>query len=171
MTDAAPTAPAPTAQAAKLAPLSPAERMARSRARRKKGLFCLTLEIRESEVDAFVRCGRIKPEERGSPAAIREAVYSLLKKPRRLDDADSRAQEAGDWLSWRSGLKDDRWAQTGGPRSRTASGNAAAWSWSAPSLGVPCFAGEATAAANLARTVCRQRGNAHAANSQRRPVF
>jgi hypothetical protein len=79
MTDAAPTAPAPTAQAAKLAPLSPAERMARSRARRKKGLFCLTLEIRESEVDAFVRCGRIKPEERASPAAIRAAVYSLLK--------------------------------------------------------------------------------------------
>jgi hypothetical protein len=52
--------------------------MRRSRERRRNGLFCLTLEIRESEVDAFVRCGRIKPEERASPAAIREAVYSLL---------------------------------------------------------------------------------------------
>ena len=73
MTDAAPTLPA------KLPPLSPAERMRRSRERRKNGMFCLTLELRESEVDAFVRCGRIKPEERASPAAIREAVYSLLK--------------------------------------------------------------------------------------------
>jgi hypothetical protein len=53
--------------------------MRRSRERRKNGMFCLTLELRESEVDAFVRCGRIKPEERASPAAIREAVYSLLK--------------------------------------------------------------------------------------------
>jgi hypothetical protein len=79
MADAVSTLPAPTAQAAKLAPLSSAERMRRSRERRKNGMFCLTLEIRESEVDAFVRCGRIKPEERASPAAIRTAVYSLLK--------------------------------------------------------------------------------------------
>ena len=53
--------------------------MAGSRARRRNGLFWLTLEIRESEVDAFVRCGRIKPEEQASPDAIRGAVYSLLK--------------------------------------------------------------------------------------------
>jgi hypothetical protein len=76
MTHATPTEPAPTE---KLAPLSPAERMRHSRERRKNGFFCLTLEIRQSEVDAFVRCGRIRPEERASPAAIREAVYSLLK--------------------------------------------------------------------------------------------
>jgi hypothetical protein len=76
MTSATPTA---TALTGKLAPLTPAERMRRSRERRKNRMFCLTLEIRESEVDAFVRCGRIKPEERASPAAIREAVYSLLK--------------------------------------------------------------------------------------------
>ena len=75
MIDATSTLPAP---AAKLAPLSGAERMQRSGQRRKNGMFCLTLEIRESEVDAF-RCGRIKPKERASPAAIREAVYSLLK--------------------------------------------------------------------------------------------
>ena len=42
-------------------------------------MFCLTLELHESEVDAFIRCGRIKPEERTSPSAIKGAVYSLLK--------------------------------------------------------------------------------------------
>jgi hypothetical protein len=70
MTDAAPTAPEPTVRCA---PLSSAERMRRSRERRKNGMFCLTLEIRESEVDAFIRCGRIKPEERTSPSAIKGA--------------------------------------------------------------------------------------------------
>jgi hypothetical protein len=53
--------------------------MRRSRERRKNGLFCLTLELRLSEVDAFVRCGRLKPEERGSPPAIKKAIYSVLE--------------------------------------------------------------------------------------------
>jgi hypothetical protein len=53
--------------------------MRRSRERRKKGLFCLTLELRLSEVDAFVRCGRLKPEERASRPAIKNAVYSVLQ--------------------------------------------------------------------------------------------
>jgi hypothetical protein len=35
--------------------------------------------LRESEIDAFVRCGRLKPEERDSPPAIKKAVYSVLE--------------------------------------------------------------------------------------------
>ena len=53
--------------------------MRRSRERRENGLFCITLELRLSEVDAFVRCGRLKPEERASPPAIKNAVYSVLE--------------------------------------------------------------------------------------------
>ena len=60
-------------------PLSAAQRMRRSRERRENGLFCITLELRLSEVDAFVRCGRLKPEERASPPAIKNAVYSVLE--------------------------------------------------------------------------------------------
>lgn len=57
---------------------SATERMRRSRERRKVGLFRLTLELRRSEIDALVRCGRIDPEERDAPAAIRGAIYSVL---------------------------------------------------------------------------------------------
>jgi hypothetical protein len=60
-------------------PLSGAERMRRSRERRKKGLFCCTLELRLSEVDALVRGGRLKPEERASLPTIKNAVYSVLE--------------------------------------------------------------------------------------------
>src|SRR5271166_4473961 len=88
MTDSAPaltnaptsqTATVPAALSLKRTPLSPAERMRRTRERRKQGLFYVTLELRQSEVDAFVRCGRLKPEERGSPDAIRNAIYSVLE--------------------------------------------------------------------------------------------
>lgn len=70
MTEIAPTAP--------LMPLSPAERMRRSRERRRKGLRALIVELRESEIDALVRRGRLAPEERASPSAIRRAPYAFL---------------------------------------------------------------------------------------------
>ncbi len=79
MTETGPAAHAQAAPAPKLTPLTPAERMRRSRERRKMGLFCLTLELRMSEVDALVRCSRLKPEERTSPPAIKNAVYSVLE--------------------------------------------------------------------------------------------
>jgi hypothetical protein len=80
MTDSAPATQAATAPSSvKLAPLSPAERMRRTRERRKKELFCLTIELRKSEVDALIRAGRLKPEDRASDAAIKNAVYSVLE--------------------------------------------------------------------------------------------
>jgi hypothetical protein len=56
----------------------PEERVRRSRVRRKKGLFCLMLELRETEVDVLVARARLRPEERASAAAIKKAVYSVL---------------------------------------------------------------------------------------------
>jgi hypothetical protein len=60
------------------APLSAAQRMRRSRERRMKGLFCLTLELRETEVEMFIRCGRLASHERTVPTALRRALYSIL---------------------------------------------------------------------------------------------
>jgi hypothetical protein len=55
-----------------------ARRMARYRARRREGLRCLRILLRESEVDVLIRRGRLSKEERANPAAIRKAVHELL---------------------------------------------------------------------------------------------
>jgi hypothetical protein len=73
MTEIAPAQSPPTRK-----PRSAAMRMARSRERRRKGLFCLTLELRQTEVQMFIKCGLVKPEEARSPVAIKRAVYSVL---------------------------------------------------------------------------------------------
>jgi hypothetical protein len=72
------TETAPAAPAAKLMPLSPAERMRLTRERRRRGLRLLAVELRESEIDALVRRGRLAPQDRASPAAIKKALYGFL---------------------------------------------------------------------------------------------
>ena len=66
---------APTDRAA---PSPGAMRMARHRKRRKDGLRCLTIELRESEVDALVRAQRLAPERRGNRTAVKKALYGFL---------------------------------------------------------------------------------------------
>jgi hypothetical protein len=70
---------APAAQATKPKPLSPAERMRLSRARRRKGLRFLTVELRETEIDGLIRRGRLALADRDSPAAIRRALYAFFE--------------------------------------------------------------------------------------------
>jgi hypothetical protein len=55
-----------------------ARRMARCRARRREGLRCVLILLREAEVDVLVRRGRLSNEERANPAAIRKAVHGFL---------------------------------------------------------------------------------------------
>jgi hypothetical protein len=55
-----------------------AQRMARFRKRKREGLRCLTILLREAEVDVLVRRGRLLNESRADPAAIRNAVHSFL---------------------------------------------------------------------------------------------
>lgn len=43
-------------------------RITRHRNRRRKGLRCITIELREIEVDVLIRRGRLFHEERGDPA-------------------------------------------------------------------------------------------------------
>ncbi len=55
-----------------------ARRMRLHRARRQKGLRCLTVELREREIDSFVAKGLLPSTSRGETAAIRKALYAYL---------------------------------------------------------------------------------------------
>jgi hypothetical protein len=62
-------------------PLSPspsAARMARHRQRRRKGLRCVTIELREAEIDMLVRRRRLAPDSRDDLAAVRKALYGFF---------------------------------------------------------------------------------------------
>jgi hypothetical protein len=74
-TDMAITSP-PT----KTAALSPAaERMRRHRERRRNKLRCLTIELREREIDALIAKGLLKPETRNSTYDVQMALYAFLE--------------------------------------------------------------------------------------------
>ena len=45
--------------------------------RRRKGLRCLTIELRETEIDALARNGFLKADARD---AIRDALYAHLER-------------------------------------------------------------------------------------------
>jgi hypothetical protein len=36
------------------------------------------IELRETEIDALIRKGWLKPETRNNPTALREALYAVL---------------------------------------------------------------------------------------------
>jgi hypothetical protein len=59
-------------------PSPAAERMRRHRERRREGLRCLTVELRETEIDALVRRGLLDNEKRDHLGAIVNAVYAFL---------------------------------------------------------------------------------------------
>jgi hypothetical protein len=52
-----------------------AERMRRHRERRRDGLRCVTVEVRDSEIDTLVRMGLLRPEMRNTPNDVVEALY------------------------------------------------------------------------------------------------
>ena len=56
-----------------------AERMRLHRERRRKGLRCLTIELRETEIDALARNGFLKADARNDPYAIEVALYEFLE--------------------------------------------------------------------------------------------
>jgi hypothetical protein len=55
-----------------------AARMARSRERRRKGLRCVSIELREAEIDTLIRRGRLSPDDRANVAAMQNALYGFL---------------------------------------------------------------------------------------------
>ena len=56
-------------------PSTAAERMRRHRERRRDGLRCLTIELRETEIDALARMGLLSAEMRNDANAVIEALY------------------------------------------------------------------------------------------------
>ena len=67
-------------QTGRLAHSAAAERMRRHRQRRRDGLRCLTIEVYETEVDALIQRGLLKPETRNDSLAVIEALYRHLKR-------------------------------------------------------------------------------------------
>jgi hypothetical protein len=55
-----------------------AARMRRCRERRREGLRCVTVELRETEIDALVRKGLLTAEHRNEPQSILQALYEHL---------------------------------------------------------------------------------------------
>ena len=58
--------------------LTGAERMRRHRERRRKRMRCLTIELREAEIDALIRRGQLHPDHRVNSAAVRKALYGFF---------------------------------------------------------------------------------------------
>jgi hypothetical protein len=59
--------------------LSPAaERMRRHRNRRRKGLHCLTVELRETEIEALISKGLLARDCQHDRSSLRKALYAFL---------------------------------------------------------------------------------------------
>lgn len=71
-TDSPTSRPAPCSAAA--------ERSRRHRERRRDGLRCLTIELRETEIDALIRKELLKPETRNDASSIIDALYAFLDR-------------------------------------------------------------------------------------------
>ena len=73
-----PNAATPAALPSGVRALTGAERMRLHRERRRKQLRCLTIELREAEIDVFIRRGQLHPDHRANSAAVRKALYGFL---------------------------------------------------------------------------------------------
>jgi hypothetical protein len=61
-------------------PTPAAERMRRHRERRRDGMRCLWIELRDTEIDALVQSGLLKAETRNDQNAIADALYDHLER-------------------------------------------------------------------------------------------
>jgi hypothetical protein len=53
-------------------------RMRQHRERRRKRMRCLTIELRDGEIEEFIRRKRLSPEDRDDPKALRRTVHQYL---------------------------------------------------------------------------------------------
>lgn len=61
-------------------PSTAAARMRRHRERRRDGMRCFIVELRETEIDALVRKGLLKDESRNDRIAILQSLYDFLDR-------------------------------------------------------------------------------------------
>jgi hypothetical protein len=57
-----------------------AERMRRHRQRRRDGLRCFMIELRETEIDALIRNGLLAAENRHDYDSVQSAFYAFLDR-------------------------------------------------------------------------------------------
>jgi hypothetical protein len=57
-----------------------AERMRRHRERRRRGLSCIKVELRPSEVDGLIACELLEPTAREDRGALAEALHRYLDR-------------------------------------------------------------------------------------------
>jgi hypothetical protein len=55
-----------------------AERMRLHRERKKNGMRCLTIELRETEIDALIRKGFLTADTRNDTSEIIDAIYAYF---------------------------------------------------------------------------------------------
>jgi hypothetical protein len=72
------TATLPTTKPA--APSAAAERMRRHRQRRRDGLRCFMIELRETEIDALIRKGLLPPGNRHDYDSVQSALCAFLDR-------------------------------------------------------------------------------------------
>ena len=65
---------------AQATPSTAALRMRRHRERRRDGLRCMTIELRETEIDALIRRGLLEEDTRNDLQAVRTAFYGFLDR-------------------------------------------------------------------------------------------
>jgi hypothetical protein len=53
-----------------------AERMRRHRKRKRQGLRCVTIQLRETEIDVLIKMGLLTADTRNDPYAVRKAVHT-----------------------------------------------------------------------------------------------
>jgi hypothetical protein len=61
-------------------PTLAAERMRRHRQRRRDGLRCLMIELRETEIDALIGLKLLTADTRNDPEAVCDALYAFLDR-------------------------------------------------------------------------------------------
>jgi hypothetical protein len=71
--------PSSTSSAEPAIPTAAAERMRRHRQRRRDGLRCLIIELRETEIEMLIRKGFLKSEMHNDTSAIIDALYAHLE--------------------------------------------------------------------------------------------
>ena len=57
-----------------------AERMRAHRERKKSGMRCLMIELRETEIDALIRKGFLKADNRNDISALADAIYAYFDR-------------------------------------------------------------------------------------------
>ena len=72
------TAISPTTEPA--TPSAAAERMRRHRQRRRDGLRCFMIELRETEIDALIRNGLLAAENSHDYDSVQSALYAFLDR-------------------------------------------------------------------------------------------